>query len=644
MANNDNGDKEILRIPIDTSGFDEAIKKIEELKKQFGEVSEESGKQSKGWGKGWSWGKSKPGNTPESDSFRSIRKAATDPRMTGNDSFIGKFGRSSDDARKSWVSIEKSIGKVFKDLTGISRTSIGIGSRWSKVGGLLGPIGVAAGALVGGTVAAAGDLAGKNREARELGLPVGAANLFDTEAQQYGFDKSDLQRINAFRLNPANLGAFAALGINSQQAQNEKADQLTFDVMRAAQAKRQELGNSYALWAQSTHADQLVSLNQANALASYSAGDINRTQQQYNTKLPDFAASAKAADEATDAWRKLSTDFQQNLIKLDAAFSPLMPKIAELADGFTNAVVAFSKSPELKADLEGLENAFTQLEKPVAWIADKLSPLANTQSQLGGVLIDAYNDVKNGDWSKVLGDLNKPITGDTPSWVPYAQKNWLSKTPFGQTILGMTPGKAAQPASNNPSFTNPNSWVNGVLTPMAKIESNNNPNAVSSKGALGLFQLMPDTARELGVNPFDPAQAKAGAQRMLTRLYKKYHGDAAKTLAAYNWGEGNLDKDIKANGDDWFKHMNRETTDYLYKFENAGVNVFGNDRMARAYVQAQHLEHLVSNVTDRVANAFREGGGSKFRLPPAEVKVKSELTVYNQAGSNIGVTVGGIPQ
>jgi soluble lytic murein transglycosylase-like protein len=81
------------------------------------------------------------------------------------------------------------------------------------------------------------------------------------------------------------------------------------------------------------------------------------------------------------------------------------------------------------------------------------------------------------------------------------------------------------------------------LRAVMHVESNFDPNVVSVDGAMGLMQLMPFTARMMGVtNPFDPRQNVLGGARFLRILANQWNGDLVRTLASYNAGSGAVER------------------------------------------------------------------------------------------------------
>ncbi|ELD0485754.1 lytic transglycosylase domain-containing protein [Escherichia coli] len=119
-----------------------------------------------------------------------------------------------------------------------------------------------------------------------------------------------------------------------------------------------------------------------------------------------------------------------------------------------------------------------------------------------------------------------------------AMRNFPHPTKAGEALSGWLQPKLFQLEAKYNLPT-------GLLRSVAITESGGNQFAVSPAGAMGLFQFMPKTAREFGLrgnDAFDPEKAADAAARKLGGLMRFFHGDLAKALAAYNWGEGNVQR------------------------------------------------------------------------------------------------------
>jgi hypothetical protein len=115
-----------------------------------------------------------------------------------------------------------------------------------------------------------------------------------------------------------------------------------------------------------------------------------------------------------------------------------------------------------------------------------------------------------------------------------------------------------------------------LVRSVIKVESNFNPHAVSRKGAMGLMQLMPATARSLNVsNPFDPAQNVDAGVRHLKSLLENYGGNIPLSLAAYNAGTAAVSRSAGVPHYAETRNYVRRITD-LYTGGVEGGHIIGN--------------------------------------------------------------------
>jgi soluble lytic murein transglycosylase-like protein len=154
-------------------------------------------------------------------------------------------------------------------------------------------------------------------------------------------------------------------------------------------------------------------------------------------------------------------------------------------------------------------------------------------AQLQSLMAPAPQPVQSANFAATLASASSPTATAATATTPTATLASTASTgpsalpagtPYGAEITAAAQRNGLDPA---------------LLAGLIKQESGFNPNAGSSAGAQGLTQLMPGTARGLGVtNLHDPVQSIEGGARYLAQQLKTFNGDVARALAAYNAGPG----------------------------------------------------------------------------------------------------------
>lgn len=424
--------------------------------------------------------------------------------------------------------------RLWQGIAMASRSTLGsvlgIGRELLKWGTLIGG-GLLGGSLFGITRMAS-DMASSRYAYMGLGMRYGSWRSFGINMSRFTDPAAFLSSINQAVSNPALQGPLYAMGVNP----NGSTEQVSLSMLRAMRrlavnTPRGELG----LMSQAYGLGPFGGLDTLMRLRSMSAGEFYRQLQHEQQDKSAFGLPPGVARKWTDFTNQMDRAKATIFKTFVQGLVPLEKPLEHLSVAFSGFLTKLMTGPQVKKGIDNLAKMLEGFSTPR--FLKSMQTFTADIEKIAGVL---------GKW---LGNPTNPGAGKHVGGVSdwwRAQKEYLS-TGIDPTAYNNSPGYWQNRKLKGwlASLDRKEGFPVGTMERLAKMESSFNANAVSPKGAEGMFQLMPSTAKMLGVaHPFDVVESGKAAAAYLAQLRAHFHGNLAEALAAYNWGARNVDAAI----------------------------------------------------------------------------------------------------
>jgi Transglycosylase SLT domain len=506
-------------------------------------------------------------------------KLTAEAEKVASDQLKRQSGEATSQAR-SWSSMAKDSKAFAGNVVNATKSLL----RWAEVTGVVSGL-LGAGGLFG-IDRLAQSAAGQRKESSGIRVTPGELKSFDLNFNRLlnnptGF----LTGVSESLSDVTKAAPYGALGLNYARERQKTPADVAIDVLRAEKSladrtPQSQLGNTFA-------SRQL-------GMLGGSLEDFQRIKDRPLAELEEYFKSNQRDKSALNldqgqlkAWEdfkvKLGRAGEQIEKTFIVALTPLAPQLGKLSTSVTGLVDAFLRNPDTAkwldeaaagigtfADYIGTPKFKTDVGDFVKGIGDLARSIGNGLKWLG--IIPDKSDVPATTPAPrpELGPADKilPAPGERPWWAPKpGQKPYFQ--PFKKDAPGSSGGsfndyKNVFPGAYRPTMGKYTGGITPALLASVEWEESRGKDVTNrSSGAAGYFQFMPGTARQYGVNPHNEQSSMDGARRYLGDLKKQFDGDTEKALAAYNWGPGNLKKDIARYGEQWRDHLPAETKKYV---------------------------------------------------------------------------------
>jgi hypothetical protein len=540
---------------------------------------------------------------------------------------IGKSVGEAIKAQKEFASVARNgsseLEKMAKHAKTLGAEVFGIGKFLMKIGTLgVGVTGL--GAILSGL--GLRDLASSavstQRDARSIGVTTGQLSAFQTDFSRY-VDPSILNRAADAQSDMTKIPyAMLATGQSFSAVQNESPDQLAMRMMQRAHDwyTNTPMAMRNAQTLRGTGLDQFMSFEEVRRLGAMTPAEFADAKRNYGRDSRAFNVS----DKSTDAWYGFERELEAagKLLKTDLTdrLSELAPNFKEFIHGLTadaKVLIDDVLSPDnLKKVGDALHDfvgwlGSDEFKKDVKSFGSAVSEIASDATDLAGLIHKILHPFGDDDSKKpdtpnagviaATGGLDTPVFGGGDASAAnarmakfaasansaaskigaaavaggsaYATGDFSSDT-WGKIRHDMNmPGDArARLAALETQYGLPA----GMLSGMWQTESGSGkaligPKLKSGDQAIGDFQFTSAAWKDWGNggDRFSFNDESGAAARDMASLMKKYKGDIRKALASYNWGSGNVDRDIAANGAQWDQHLPDQARNYINKITTA---------------------------------------------------------------------------